>query len=69
MKDLKQTNLTLWDVEDKLRAAEKNKKFDKSFISLARSVYVNNDSRAKIKLKINQLTGSNIREIKGYSDY
>ena len=69
MKDLKQKNLTLWDVEDKLRAAEKNKKFDKSFISLARSVYVNNDSRAKIKLKINQLTGSNIREIKGYSDY
>ncbi len=69
MKDLKQTNLTLWDVEDKLRAAEKNKKFDKNFISLARSVYVNNDSRAKIKLKINQLTGSNIREIKGYSDY
>ena len=42
---------------------------DKNFISLARSVYINNDNRAKIKLKINQLSGSNIKEIKGYSNY
>ena len=66
---LKKTNLSLWDIEDKLRESEKNKKFDKNFISLARSVYINNDNRAKIKLKINQLSGSNIKEIKGYSDY
>ncbi len=66
---LKKTNLSLWDIEDKLRESEKNKKFDKNFISLARSVYINNDNRAKIKLKINQLSGSNIKEIKGYSNY
>ena len=69
VKELKKTNLSLWDIEDKLRESEKNKKFDKNFISLARSVYINNDNRAKIKLKINQLSGSNIKEIKGYSDY
>ena len=49
---LKKANLILWDLEDKLRAAEKNKKFNENFISLARSVYINNDNRAKIKLKI-----------------
>ena len=59
MRNLKKANLFLWDVEDKLRAADKNKKFDENFISLARSVYINNDNRAKIKLKINELTGSN----------
>jgi len=69
MGDLKKTNITLWNVEDKLRAAEKDKKFDENFISLARSVYINNDNRAKIKLKINELTGSNLREVKGYSKY
>ena len=69
MGNLKKANLILWDVEDKLRAAEKNKKFDENFISLARSVYINNDNRAKIKLKINELTGSNLREVKGYSKY
>jgi len=69
MRNLKKANLILWDVEDKLRAADKNKKFDENFISLARSVYINNDNRAKIKLKINELTGSNLREIKGYSEY
>ena len=69
VKELKKTNLSLWDIEDKLRVSEKNKKFDQNFISLARSVYINNDNRAKIKLKINQLSGSNIKEIKGYSDY
>ena len=48
VKELKKTNLSLWDIEDKLRESEKNKKFDKNFISLARSVYINNDNRAKI---------------------
>ena len=69
MRNLKKANLILWDVEDKLRAADKNKKLEENFISLARSVYINNDNRAKIKLKINELTGSNLREIKGYSEY
>ena len=69
MGDLKKTNITLWDVEDKLRAAERNKKFDENFISLARSVYINNDNRAKIKFRINELTYSNLREVKGYSKY
>ena len=69
MGDLKKTNITLWDVEDKLRAAERNKKFDENFISLARSVYINNDNRAKIKFRINELTCSNLREVKEYSKY
>ena len=69
MGNLKKANLILWDLEDKLRAAEKNKKFNENFISLARSVYINNDNRAKIKLKINELTGSTLREVKGYSKY
>ena len=66
VKELKKTNLSLWDIEDKLRVSEKNKKFDQNFISLARSVYINNDNRAKFKLKINQLSGSNIKEIKSF---
>ena len=64
--DLKQTNSKLWEIEDKLRIFEKEKKFDKDFIELARGVYFNNDDRSKIKLKINKLLKSNIREIKQY---
>ena len=67
--DLKQTNSKLWEIEDKLRIFEKEKKFDKDFIELARGVYFNNDDRSKIKLKINKLLKSNIREIKQYVDY
>ena len=67
--DLKQTNSKLWEIEDKLRIFEKEKKFDKEFIKLARGVYFNNDDRSKIKLKINKLLKSNIREIKQYVDY
>jgi len=66
---LKKVNLTLWDIEDKLRICEKNKDFGEKFIELAREVYFNNDSRAKIKSEINKLSGSNIKEIKQYSDY
>ena len=61
--DLKQTNSKLWEIEDKLRIFEKEKKFDKEFIKLARGVYFNNDDRSKIKLKINKLLKSNIREV------
>ena len=67
--DLKQTNSKLWEIEDKLRIFEKEKKFDKDFIELARGVYFNIDDRSKIKLKKNKLLKSNIREIKQYVEY
>ena len=67
--ELKKVNLNLWDIEDKLRICEKNKDFGEKFIELAREVYFNNASRAKIKSEINKLSGSNIKEIKQYSDY
>ena len=66
---LKKVNLNLWDIEDKIRICEKNKDFGEKFIELAREVYFNNDSRAKIKSEINKLSGSNIKEIKQYSNY
>ena len=67
--ELKKVNLNLWDIEDKVRICEKNKDFGEKFIELARGVYFNNDSRSKIKSEINKLLGSNIKEIKQYSDY
>ena len=67
--ELKKVNLNLWDIEDKLRICEKNKDFGEKFIELARGVYFNNDSRSKIKSEMNKLSGSNIKEIKQYSDY
>ena len=63
---LKKINLKLWDVEDGKRLAEKNSDFGKKFIELARNVYKFNDERAKIKLKINQILGSNIKEVKSH---
>jgi len=66
---VKDINIKLWDIEDKLRIYEKNKDFGKDFIELARGVYFNNDKRAKIKSEINEILGSNIREIKQYVDY
>ena len=68
-KNIKNINLKLWNIEDKLRICEKNKDFGKSFIELARSVYLNNDKRAKIKSEINEMLSSNIKEIKQYVDY
>ena len=66
---LKEINLKLWNIEDKKRICEKNKDFGKNFTELARGVYLNNDKRSKIKSEINEILGSNIREIKQYSDY
>ena len=66
MNKLKEINLKLWEIEDGKRAAEKNKKFDKKFIELARNVYKFNDERANIKLAINNKLGSNIKEVKSY---
>ena len=66
-KQLKEINMKLWSIEDEKRMCEKNKDFGKKFIELARSVYLNNDKRAKIKSEINKLLGSNIKEIKKYN--
>ena len=66
---LKKINMTLWTIEDKKRNCEKNKDFGKTFIELARNVYINNDKRAKIKSEINKLLGSNIKEVKKYASY
>ena len=66
---IKEVNLKLWNVEDKLRICEKNKDFGKNFIELAREVYFNNDKRSKIKSEINKVLGSNINEIKEYAKY
>ena len=62
--NLKEINLKLWDIEDGKRSAEKNKDFGEKFINLARNVYKFNDERAKIKLSINNILGSNIKEVK-----
>lgn len=67
--DLIQTNLILWDVEDKLRVLEKNKTFNEEFVELARKVYYTNDERFEIKNKINLLSNSEIQEQKSYEDY
>ena len=66
---LSKINQSLWDIEDQLREKEKEKKFDKKFIFLARMVYLKNDERAKIKRKINTNFGSEITEEKFYSSY
>ena len=66
IKDLKDINLKLWDIENGKRAAEKNKEFGEKFIELARNVYKFNDQRAKIKYAINTSLGSNIKEVKSY---
>ena len=64
--DLKQINLKLWDIEENKRLAERDQKFDEKFIKLSRDVYKTNDARAKIKLKINEILGSNIKEVKSH---
>ena len=67
--EIKEVNLNLWNIEDNIRICEKNKDFGKNFTELARGVYLNNDKRSKIKLEINKILGSNIREIKQYVSY
>ena len=68
-KDLKEVNLKLWNIEDEIREKERNKKFDKEFIKLARNVYITNDTRAKIKNEINKKLNSKVFEIKSYEKY
>jgi len=66
---LRGVNLQLWDIEDDIRIHGRDKKFDGRFIELARSVYVTNDERAKLKKEINLTTGSGIIEEKSYEEY
>ena len=66
---LKEINLTLWNIEDQIRIKEKNKEFDNIFIELARSVYYSNDKRSEIKKRINRLSNSEITEEKSYAEY
>ena len=66
---LKEINSKLWVIEDDKRMCEKNKDFGEKFIKLSRDVHFLNDDRAKIKLEINNHTGSKIKEIKEYTDY
>ena len=66
---LKKINSKLWIIEDNKRQCEKDENFGKKFIKLSRDVHFLNDDRATIKLKINNLTGSKIREIKKYTSY
>jgi hypothetical protein len=66
---LKNINSKLWLIEDEKRLCEKNSDFTENFIKLSRDVHFLNDDRAKIKLEINNLTGSKIKEIKEYTVY
>ena len=66
---LKEINAKLWVIEDDKRQCEKNKDFGEKFIKLSRDVHFLNDDRAKIKLEINNYTGSTIKEIKEYTNY
>ncbi len=66
---LKQINAKLWVIEDDKRQYEKEKDFTDTFIKLSRDVHFLNDDRAKIKLEINNRTGSKIKEIKEYTSY
>ena len=66
---LKEINAKLWIIEDDKRLCEKNKDFNEKFIKLSRDIHFLNDDRAKIKLEINNHTGSVIKEIKEYTNY
>ena len=68
-KSLKEINSKLWVIEDNKRLCEKNSDFTENFIKLSRDVHFLNDDRAKIKLELNNHTGSKIKEIKEYTSY
>jgi len=67
--DIYRCNLRLWEIEDKIREKEKSKIFNEEFIELARSVYITNDERCRIKTEINKRFNSCIYEVKSYSEY
>ncbi|MDC3227027.1 DUF6165 family protein [Acidimicrobiaceae bacterium] len=67
--EILKVNKKLWDIEDKIRILESEKKFDEEFISVARSVYFINDDRFDLKKKINETFGSDVAEEKEYIEY
>ena len=67
--NLKAVNLKLWTIEDDKRKCEKDKNFSEKIKKISRDVHFLNDERAKIKLEINEVTGSKIKEIKEYTNY
>ena len=67
--NLKEINLKLWVLEDDKRMCEKNSDFGENFIKFSRDIHFLNDDRAKIKLEINNHTGSKLKEIKEYTTY
>lgn len=66
---LREVNLKLWEIEDRIRRLEAEGRFDQDFVELARSVYMNNDRRAELKRRINLKTGSALFEEKAYAPY
>ena len=68
-KNLKGTNEKLWETENEIRSCEKNSDFKEKFIQVSRDIYFSNDRRSKIKLEINKTLGSNIKEVKQYTEY
>jgi len=66
---LKEINSKLWVIEDEKRLCEKNSDFGENFIQLSRNVHLLNDKRENIKLEINNITGSKIKEVKEYTNY
>ena len=67
--ELKSVNEKLWDIENEKRLLEKNSDFEDKFIQVSRNVHFMNDKRAKIKKEINRTFGSNIEEVKEYTEY
>ena len=67
--ELSSINGRLWDIEDWIRECEKENRFDKEFVELARSVYITNDKRSEVKKTINILTNSGLVEEKSYNSY
>lgn len=69
MINLKAVNRRLWTIEDELREHERDQKFDDRFVTLARTVYKNNDKRSALKAQINSPLGATMVEEKSYTDY
>ena len=66
---LRRVNCELWEIEDSLRECERRQEFGPQFVELARLVYLKNDKRAELKRRINELSGSDIKEEKSYASY
>ena len=67
--NLTEINKQIWTIEDDIRKKEKLKEFDEKFIQLARSIYINNDKRAKLKRQLNEIVNSEVQEEKSYEKY